>query len=41
MDEISNIAAVNKSVVEKLHYTPLNDRLAREFIPNEEDRVEK
>ena len=41
MDEISNIAAVNKSVVEKLHYLPLTDRLARELIPNEEERVEK
>ena len=41
MDEITNIAAVNKSVVEKLHYLPLTDRLARELIPNEEERVEK
>ena len=41
MDEISNITAVNKSVVEKLYYLPFTDRLARELIPDEEDRVEK
>ena len=41
MDELSNIAAVNQSVVEKLHYLPLTDRLARELIPNAEERVEK
>ena len=34
MDEISNIAAVNRSVVGKLHYLPLTDQLARELIPN-------
>ena len=41
MDEISNIAAVNKSVVEMLHYLPLTHRLVRELILNDEERVEK
>ena len=41
MDEISNITAVNKSVVEKLYYLPFTDRLARELIPDEDEWVEK